>query len=101
MQGSTPNLFFTTNADCSQMDKIKIVFSQKGEIILKKTLDDITIKGNGHLIQTFLTEEETLLFKEENNPIIMQIVMGKGAARYPSDYIYATVTDLLEEGKLE
>ena len=60
-KGSTPTLYFTTNAPLVDIETAIITFQQCGQIILEKTKDDITIIENEGL-KLKLTQEETLLF---------------------------------------
>lgn len=72
-RGTTPTISFKYNSitsfDNLNITAFYITFVQNNEIILEKELSDLTINGN--IVSITLTQEETLLFKE-NDIILIQ-----------------------------
>lgn len=61
--GSTPIHTYRTTLDTSLIDKIRITYSQFGEIVLQKQESDCQISDG--LITVKLTQEDTLRFVEK------------------------------------
>ena len=99
-RGSTPTLTFRLpkDIDLSMVDKLRIDFSQANINIFSKDLSECFINGND--ISVKLTEEETLRFDSKKNPVKMQLRIGIGEDRIPSDTLYTMVKDIVKEGRL-
>lgn len=77
-QGTTPTIQITINdIDLNEMQNIYVVFEQKG-YILKKESSDLDIEGN--VISVFLSQEETLNFKEGTCNIQLRMITKGGVA---------------------
>lgn len=63
-KGSTPSLFFNINTPLVNIDKMTMIFSQCGTIILEKNKDDITTVDED-TIKVKLTQKETLMFSSK------------------------------------
>lgn len=99
IRGTTPRITFTTNIDCSGLDKLEVTFSQMGDVVLTKKITDCIIEG--YRITVPLTEEETLMFDDNKNPVDMQIRAGAGESRIASNIMHTTAKKILREGCLE
>ena len=63
-KGSTPSLFFNTNAPLTNIKKMWLTFRQRDIIVLDKDESDITIVDSD-TVKLKLTQEETLLFSSK------------------------------------
>lgn len=98
-RGTTPTITFETDCNCTEFDLLEIAFAQADEVILTKKIKDCMIDGNK--ITVSLTEEETLLFDCNKNPVKMQIRAGTGTSRIASDIMHTTAESILKDGCLE
>lgn len=97
IRGTTPTHVYTLPIDTSLIDKIKITYAQKGEIVLTKEKDDCTFAGN--TVTTELTQEET--FKFDASLVQIQIrVLTLGGEALASHIRTVPCADVLEEGVL-
>lgn len=67
---STTNHFFTSPVDIEIIDKIRAIYKQ-GEVSLIKEKE--SMKFNGSQIQISLSQDETFLFNNENDPVKFQM----------------------------
>lgn len=80
-KGTTPTHTFNIPPDLSAIKEVRIIYSQNGEVVLKKRTADCTIEGR--TIKTKLSQEDTFLFKG-NTPVsilIRVLTQGKDALR--------------------
>lgn len=107
-RGTTPTHTFTAPFEIPAGSEIRIVYSQNKQVILEIPTDRCIITGN--VIQTRLTDEETLLFdcqlhytngKNQPHPIEIQvglkIIDGNDITKLWSDIIDTTVGRCLRE----
>ena len=99
IRGTTTDITFTTGLDCTAFDLLEVTFSQADNVVLTKKITDCNI--NGDKITVSLTEEETLLFSCEKNPIEMQIRAGEGEHRIASEIMFTKAGRILREGCLD
>lgn len=97
-RGTTPTITFTLPFDCNVITLLNVCFSQHGQVVLEKTLEDCTIKGK--TITVKLTEKETLLFKNENGTVEMQLRVGIEETRMASNIMIVPVKRILKDGFL-
>lgn len=94
-RGTTPTLLFTL-PEAISMAGLYITFSQSGNPVLEKTLEDVTI--DGATLTLPLSQEDTLKFKESAGmQIQLRILTLKGEA-LASEYIQCPVGGILKEG---
>jgi hypothetical protein len=98
IRGTTTDITFDTGLDCTAFDLLAVTFSQEGQEVLTKKITDCNIDGDK--ITVSLTEEETLLFSCEKNPIEMQIRAGEGKYRIASAVMITKAGRILREGCL-
>jgi hypothetical protein len=94
-RGTTPTHTMTLPFNTDTIDKIRILYSQKDELILTKNTEDCTISGN--IVTVSLTQEDTLLFK---NDIIIEIqvrILFKDGTAAASDIFKTKADKLLED----
>lgn len=99
IRGTTPTITFEADCDCTGFELLEVTFSQADNVILTKKLNDCAIDGNK--ITVNLTEEETLLFDCNKNPVLMQIRAGVGTGRIASNIMHTTAERILKDGCLE
>ena len=85
IQGTTPTHQFTIPMDASSVDKVRVTYAQKDEVLLVKENEDCRIDGN--VIELKLSQEETLLFDEFSSVQIQVRVLTTGGDALASDLI--------------
>lgn len=70
IRGTTPVHIFTFPFDISQIQSIRVIYSQKSTIVLKKEGHDVALSGTKATVK--LSQEDTLSFSAEV-PISIQI----------------------------
>lgn len=98
-RGTTPTHIFTVEFDTSEITLLNVAYSQDGEVVVEKSLDDCTIEPNKIIVN--LTEEDTLKFTNLDSIVEIQLRVGIGDARYASDIIKVRVGRLLKDGELD
>ena len=98
-RGTTPEIVFETDCDCTVFDLLEVTIAQSDEVIITKKISECEREGN--LIRVKLTEEETLKLDCNRNPVQLQIRAGKGETRIASDVMLTTVGKILREGCLD
>ena len=93
-RGTTPTNIFTPDIDLTEAEKIEITYSQYGEPVLKKTLDDITF-DDGKLV-VLLSQEDTLSLGATDLVIRIRAKLTGGVA-VASDTIVDTVKDIEDD----
>jgi hypothetical protein len=63
-KGSTPSLYFNTNAPLTSVKSMYLTFYQRDKFILEKELKDIIVVDE-NTIKVKLSQEETLLFSSK------------------------------------
>lgn len=85
IQGTTPTHQFTIPMDASSVDKVRVTYAQKDQVLLVKENEDCSIDGN--VIEVKLSQEETLLFDEFSSVQIQVRVLTTGGDALASDLI--------------
>ena len=98
-RGTTPTITFPLPFAGSGITALNLCFAQKGEVILEKDLQDVTVNGSN--LQVRLTEAETLLFDHRKGMVEMQLRIGCGEARVASNIMQVSVGRILKGGCLE
>ena len=83
-RGTTENFSVTLGIDLTNAEKLSVIFSQKGKVVLEKELPDCSVEDNAIAFE--LSEEETLKFDCKQNPLQMQVrlkSMGRSLATGP------------------
>jgi hypothetical protein len=78
-KGSTPSLFFNTNAPLTNIAKMWLTFQQCGQVILDKDETDIAIVDSD-TVKLKLTQEETLLFSSKYDIEVQLRIRYNGVA---------------------
>jgi len=95
-RGTTPTLTFTLPFDTEDITKLNLSFSQKGIIVLEKTLSDLTAEDNK--ITYTMTEAETLALS--SGQLKMQLRIGFSNKRMVSQEIVTSVESIIKDGVL-
>lgn len=95
IKGTTPTHEFEVDFDTSTIEKVQIVYSQNGNVILTKNVSDCSIKDK--IISVDLTQEETLLFSCSSKVDIQIRVRTKNDKVISSDIITINVGKCLNE----
>lgn len=101
-RGSTPRITFEFNIPLYNLTEMNLSLSQKGNIILEKTINDVEIIDERNMILK-LTEDETLMFEtdELNNAYVdVQFRLAFGSERCASDIMQIIIKPIIKEGKL-
>lgn len=98
-RGTTPTHIFTVEFDTSTITLLNVAYSQDGEVVIEKSLEDCTIEPNKIIVN--LTEEDTLKFTNIDSVAEIQLRVGVGDARYASSIIKVRVDRLLRDGELD
>ena len=94
-RGTTPNNIFSVDIDLTGAEVVYITYSQKGETVIEKTIDDITITSES--LTVTLTQAETLRLKEREVEIQIRARFPNGDA-VASEVIKTTAGRILKEG---
>lgn len=96
IRGTTPTHIFNLPIDTVLVDKIRIIYAQKDEILLTKEKADCKMEGNTVTVK--LTQEETLQFNHNDSCQIQIRVLTTGGDSLASGIRRIEVDKLLEEG---
>jgi len=96
-RGSTPTLTFNVDVDLREAT-IYIVFSQKGEIVIEKTGDNLTVDESS--VSCRLEQEETLAMRVGDVEIQISYIFEDGN-RDNSNILRGEVTKVLKKGVIE
>lgn len=94
IRGSTPTHTFNCKLDPDLIHKVRILYSQNNNLILKK--EDVDCIKDGQTIIVKLTQEDTLKFKEGKVEIQLRILTSTGES-IPSKIYAVNVSKLLED----
>lgn len=105
IRGTTPTHRFFIPFPISNISQIEVSYSQCGEIILTKYLNDLEIDSENNLIYVNLSQDDTLAFhfneKNRDNLILIDIrVLLVNGKAYASDTIKERLRDVLRDGKI-
>ena len=96
IRGTTPTLSFELPTDTGELSEVWITISQKGSIVLNKTLSDCTLSGN--TLTVTLTQQETLLFENDGTAEIQLRARLTGGAAVASAIIPVETDRILKDG---
>lgn len=99
MIGTTPIHTFSLPFDKSFIDKVRIIYKQGGNVILKKETEDCTIDGNTVTVK--LTQQETFLFSPGEIVRIQLRVLTSGNEALKSNVIHKAASECLDDEVLE
>ena len=94
-RGTTPTRIFTLPIFASNIDKLRITYSQDQDIILEKTEADI--ERSGKTIRYTLTQEETLKFRAKSSVNIQVRVLTTDNMALASPIKKLSVSEVLNE----
>ena len=94
IRGTTPTQIFNVPIDLREA-KVYVTYSQKGQVILEKTNEDLEITEFD--IRVILTQEDTLKFSTDVVFIQIRYVTSEGYAA-ASDIITVPVDGILKQG---
>lgn len=66
VRGTTPTHIFYTEINLEDIDKVFVTYKQGKNIVVEKTIEDVEINVEEKYISVYLTQEETLRFKDKN-----------------------------------
>lgn len=101
IRGTTPTHSFDLPIEASLIDRLTLVYRQKKEIKIRKTLNDVVLEGKrGHVK---LREADTLALREEVDVDVQLRCgydIGDDEFRYASTEVTLPVERILEDGPL-
>lgn len=86
---------FTLPCPGSELDSLLILYSQLGQVKLRKTIDECKVEGSS--VQVNITPEETLLFEPLEKGICQIQGKTKGGTPIVSFVIPFRCTELIED----
>lgn len=95
IRGTTPTHVFTLPFDVSVIKTAKVIYSQRGEVVLTKCGDDLRMEGNE--IRLTLSQENTLSFTCTDNVSIQLRVLTTANDALASDIMIISVARCLED----
>lgn len=101
-RGATPTLICDFNIPIDTLTGLSVVFAQKGNIILEKTLQDVEIVDD-KTMNIYLTEAETLSFETDDLKrayVDVQFRMAYGDKRVASDIMQVIIKPIMKDGAL-
>lgn len=99
IQGTTPLHKFDLPIDLNIIKSLSIIYSQHGDVVLKKNLEDCTTNENSVMVK--LTQEETLLFNENTNVQLQVRVLTTTNEALASQIMRVPVYMILDKVVLE
>lgn len=98
IRGTTPTLTFTVPFDANEIKKIRVIFSQNGNKVL--VFEGDRCVADGRDIKIKMTQQETLVLKQ-NAPVEIQVrVLMKDDTAMASKIITTSVNRILEDGEI-
>lgn len=112
-RGSTPTHIFKTDVPLINIQELYLTYKQGNYKVVEKTLDDVILNPEEFTIEVHLTQEETLMFSDQNwswlNPnenladkeirVQLRILYEDGEA-IVTDTIIMTLQDILKDGEI-
>ena len=95
IQGTTPTHQFTIPMDASSVQKVRVTYAQKDDVLLVKEGEECRMTGN--VIEVKLTQEETLLFNEFSHVQIQVRVLTTDGEALASDLIRVPCGAILDK----
>ena len=96
-RGTTPTHTFTSDIDLRAATVLFITYSQKGHVVIEKSLEDVTI--NEDSVVTTLTQAETL--RLITGDVNIQIRAGfEDGSRIASNIITTSAKMILKDGEI-
>ena len=110
-RGTTPTHNFKVDVDLDNIEAIYITYQQEGDTIVEKSIEDITIDTEKHVISTTLTQADTLGFNvnngccfansKKNDKVQIQIrIKYIDGSAIASDVITTGVDEILKDGEI-
>lgn len=79
IRGTTPLHIYTLPFGIDNVLSLRIIYAQRGQVIVTKTLEDCTVEGS--TVNVKLTQEDTLAFAVDAPvEIQLRVLMGTGDA---------------------
>ena len=113
IRGTTPTHIFSCDIDLKDIDSLYLTYSQDGQTIIEKTLDDVTINEDDKTISVTLTQEDTLKFQndkwswlEPNTNYSYRKIKLQARIKFTdgtvlaSDIILIDIEDILKDGEI-
>ena len=100
IRGTTPTLIFTIPYMAEQIEAGFITFAQRGSVCFEKELDDEDVEVSDHVIQVYLSQEETLMLSDVAK-LKVQIrlrLAGEGDKAVASQIMETSVGAILKGG---
>lgn len=98
-RGTTEPITFTVPFDTQEIKTLNIAFSQMGEVVLEKSLSDVSLNGNEILLN--MTQEDTLALHHRSMVFIQLRVLKKDGSAHASDVERDYVDEILRDGVLQ
>lgn len=96
IRGTTPDITFNLPFNVSTINNVEVYFSQNDNLLLEKGYDDCTMSGTTLVVP--LTQEETLLFDEEEKLQIQVRFMFTDGSVDATDIVRGKVGKILKDG---
>lgn len=95
IRATTPTHTFTLPIDPTTCEKIIVVYSQFGEVVLKKEETDMTLNGQEKTVSYILSQEETKLFSP--GLVQIQVRVKQGSTVMASKQIDIPAREILDD----
>lgn len=96
-RGTTPINVFLTDVDLTKASVFFITYVQNGKVVLEKSKEEVKIQKN--VVMVFLSQKETLLFKEGIVTIQLRAKFPDGSS-IASDLIRTLAYEILKDGEI-
>lgn len=108
-RGTTPTHIFSFPFDPNELSSIYITYTQRGNIIIEKTIDDIEFDTVEETMKVTLSQEDTLAFFGANprirtvdTTVFIQVRAGfANGEAWASEIMKDRVGDILKDGFIE
>ena len=98
-RGTTPTLTFNLPFSVSTIRNCEVYFAQNDELVLEKSMEDCVLSGT--TLAVTLTQEESLLFDEEEKTEIQARFVFTDGSVDATDIVKDKIKKILKEGVID
>lgn len=96
-RGTTPIINIATDIDLTEASNLFVTFEQGGEVVIEKTLSDVTITEDA--VSIHMTQSDTLQFADKKN-VRIQLRCTLHGEKLASNIMTAEVGEILKGGEI-
>lgn len=101
IQGTTPKHTFVLDVDVDQIEKVNILYTQEGYIVLKKTTEDCEFDSENKSVAVTLSQKDTFDFNSEAKVEVQVRLLLKDGQALASDPVKMSVSRCFDNEVIE